>query len=145
MNLLSEEWSVVERADAAVAAFASRVVELAQAPRPNAERRKNSRTPFPHLIELTPIDDHELKVAGDVVSVVGKQFADRGLDFFHTEILPFKRAIVTFDESLGLNEHFVLNLSWCRFLCPGWYDSGGRFTHIVAPSFSDDDAFESKR
>jgi hypothetical protein len=134
MSLLVPEWSVVEKSDAAVTEYVSRVLELTRPPRPNAERRRGDRTPFPNLIELTPISDQDFAVVGEPISVVGKHLACRGLDFFHTEILAFKRAIVSFDSSLGLSEHFVLNLSWCRFLRPGWYDSGGRFTHIVTPT-----------
>ena len=133
MSLVAADWAVVEKSDAVVADFGSRILELAQPPRWIAERRKDKRTPFPQLIELTPIDDTAIRIAGEPITVVGKQLASRGLDFFHTDVLPFKRAIVSFDVSLGLDEHFVLNLSWCRFLRPGWYDSGGRFTHVVEP------------
>ena len=135
MSLLAPaDWAVLEKTDTAVADFVSRVLELTQPPRRVSERRKDSRTPFPYLFELTPIEDHEIRVTDTSISVVGKQLASRGLDFFHTEVLPFKRAIVSFDSSLGINEHFILHLSWCRFLRPGWYDSGGRFTHIVTPA-----------
>ena len=134
MSPVVAEWNVVEKSDAVVADFGLRILELAQPPRWIAERRSEKRAPFPHLIELTPIDDTAIRITGEAVTVVGKQLASRGLDFYHTEMLPFKRAIVSFDACLGLDEHFVLNLSWCRFLRPGWYDSGGRFTHVVEPT-----------
>ena len=135
MSLLTTgaDWSVVDKSDAAVTDYVSRILQLTRAPRRLVERRGSERTPFPHLIELTPIGDNDLVTIADPITVVGKHLAYRGLDFFHTEVLSFKRAIVTFDHSLGFEEHFVLNLSWCRFRRPGWYDSGGRFTHIVTP------------
>lgn len=133
MSLLTAEWSVVDKSDAAVADYVSQILQLTRVPRPLVERRGAERTPFPHLIELTPVGDNDLVTIGDPITVVGKQLAYRGIDFFHTDVLSFKRAIVSFDRGLGLDEHFVLNLSWCRFLRPGWYDSGGRFTHIVTP------------
>lgn len=131
--VLAADWAVVDKTEAVVSDFARRIVELTRAPRWISERRADDRVSFAHLIELTPIEDTSLRVTGEPVFVVGKQLAARGLDFFHTEVLPFKRAIVSFDSTIGLDEHFVLNLSWCRFLRPGWYDSGGRFTHVVEP------------
>jgi len=131
MSLVAADWNVVGKSEAEVADFGSRIMELASPPRWISERRSGVRTPFPELIELTPIEDGAIRVKGEPVTVVGKQLASRGLDFFHTEVLTFKRAIVSFDAMLGLDEHFVINLSWCRFLRPGWYDSGGRFTHVV--------------
>lgn len=137
MSLLAADWTVIDKSDAAVTENISRLLQLTRAPRRLVERRGAERSPFPHLIELTPIRDNDLVTTGDPITVVGKQLAYRGLDFFHTEVLPFKRAIVSFDPSLGLEEHFVLNLAWCRFLRPGWYDSGGRFTHIVSEKNSE--------
>lgn len=127
-----DSWLVREKSDQSLKDLVERVLRLTQPPRQH-ERRRDQRTAFPHLISLTPIDDNELRVVESPVNVVGKFLADRGIDFFHTNPLPFKRAIVSFDDSLGLDVHFVLNIGWCRFLRPGWYDSGGRFTHVVSP------------
>lgn len=125
-------WLVREKSDQSMKDMVGKVLRLTQPPRQH-ERRRDQRTAFPHLITLTPIDDNELRVVDEGMVVVGKYLADRGIDFFHTNPFPHKRAIVSFDESMGLEAHFILNIGWCRFLRPGWYDSGGRFTHIVSP------------
>lgn len=133
MSLLASDWTVLDKSDGVLAEFGARVMELTRPSRLVTERRQDQRTPISQLIELIPIDETAIRVTGEPICVVGKHLAARGLDFFHTEVLPFKRAIVAFNSSWGLDEHFVINLSWCRFLRPGWYDSGGRFTHIVQP------------
>ena len=123
-------WAVKENTDRAVSDFVARILKLAEPPAPVTERRRDKRSAFPHLLTLTPIDDQLIQTTGEPMTVVGKRLAERGLDFFHQHPLPFKRAIVSFDE-LELDQHFVIKIGWCRFLRPGWYDSGGRFTHIV--------------
>lgn len=133
-TLAAAKWSVAEKSDWAVVEFVDRVLKLMEPPRRVSDRRRDDRTPFPHLITLTPIDGHDMIAVGNSITVVGKQLASRGLDFFHTETLPFKRAVVSFESDLALDTHFVISLAWCRFLRPGWYDSGGRFTHIVNPA-----------
>ena len=126
------EWTVRSKSDEAIAEFAERVQTLTR-PVLTRERRNDSRAPFPYLLTLTPIDDLVIEVTGDPVTVAGKHLATRGIDFYHSFPLPFKRAIVSLDgDSFDLDAHFVLNITWCRFLRPGWYDSGGRFTHILS-------------
>lgn len=132
-QLAPTNWTVTENSDRAVVEIVERVLKLMEPPRHVSDRRRDHRTAFPHLLTLTPIEDHSLAVTGQAVTVVGKHLAARGLDFYHTQPLTFKRAIVTFESDLDLDTHFVVNLAWCRFLRPGWYDSGGRFTHIVCP------------
>ena len=130
-------WIVTEKSDQTVVEFVERVLKLMEPPRRVSDRRRDHRAAFPHLLTLTPIEDHSLSVAGEPVTVVGKHLAARGLDFYHTQPLTFKRAVVSFESDLALDTHFVVNLAWCRFLRPGWYDSGGRFTHIVRPEAED--------
>ena len=133
----STRWSIRENSERAVTGFVDRFLRLAEPAGRDFERRAVRRVPFPHLVTLTPIDDAELISIGDPISVVGKQLAGRGLDFFHRDPLGFKRAVVSFDSSIGLHEQLILSLSWCRFLKPGWYDSGGRFTHVVKPQVNE--------
>lgn len=124
---LDPSWNIVGRSDAEVRQEVKKIValtELAHVP----ERRVDQRFAYPKLLTITPINEGDLQPTGEPMQVVGKWLAERGLDFFHTENLPFRRAIVSFDDSVA---HLVLNISWSRFLTPGWYDSGGRFTHIV--------------
>ena len=103
----------------------------AQTTPPEHDQRKDKRIAYPQLLTLTPIDDGEFSVVSESLTVVGKYLAARGFDFFHCHPLPFRRAIVSFDRGGQDGIHLVLNIAWCRFLRPGWYDSGGRFTHIV--------------
>lgn len=103
---------------------------------PDHERRRDKRIAFPHLLTLTPLAEHDQRTIAEPVTVVGKYLAARGLDFYHHDTFPYKRAVVSFDQGLGEGIHLVVRISWCRFLRPSWYDSGGRFTHIVQPDTS---------
>jgi len=120
-------WTVVGRTDAEVRQEVKKIVALTELAH-DPERRMDQRFAYPQLLKLTPINGRDLKPIGEPIQVAGKWLSERGLDFFHHEILPFRRAIVSFDESVA---HLVLNVTWSRFITPGWYDSGGRFTHIV--------------
>lgn len=133
-EITTTNWVVLEHTEDAVSEFVTRILKLTSEPSPPlVERRRNKRTTYARLLTLTPLHDNVLQVAGECVTVVGKHLAPGGLDFYHVDPLPFKRVIVSFDESLALDKHFVLDIGWCRFLRSGWYDSGGRFTHIVTP------------
>ena len=98
---------------------------------PLAERRRDTRLPYPHLVLLTPVDGDTLVPSGPAQTVVGKQISETGLCFFHPSPLPFRWVIV---ELEGLNDNRVrllLDLDWCRFTRQGWYESGGRFVRAV--------------
>jgi hypothetical protein len=97
------------------------------------ERRHDGRYPFPFLIHLTPVDPRTLVPLGEAIVVVGKDLSERGLGFYHQGPLPYRRAIVTFDQSGGQSVSLLLDLSWCRFTRYGWYDSGGRFLQVIQP------------
>jgi hypothetical protein len=98
---------------------------------PRHEKRRHKRHAFPYLVSLTPIAETELTQLSDPIVVVGKHLSAGGFDFFHPDPLPYKRVIASFHELPWGSTHVVLVSTWCRFLRPGWYDSGGRFTHIV--------------
>ncbi len=95
------------------------------------DRRTDRRFPYPRLIPFTPMNDRGQYSTGPTRCVVGKHLAPLGLDFFHHEPLPERYAVVSL--SCGANRwiHLMLRITWCRFLRPGWYDSGGHFTRIV--------------
>ena len=130
-------WSICENSEKSVGEFVEQVLNLNEGPRRESDRRRDKRVAFPHLVTLTPVSDSDLTATEEPITVVGKQLAARGLDFYHNEPLGFKRAIVSFDTAMGIEASFVISISWCRFLRPGWYDSGGRFTHIVTPESED--------
>ncbi len=96
-----------------------------------AERRRDSRYPFPYLIHLTPVDDDGLTPRGETVVVVGKHISERGLGFYHPKPLPHRRMIASLETPRGHWLGFLVALNWCRFTRQGWYESGGRFLQSV--------------
>ena len=107
--------------------------QLAQSVRPvwgDRGRRSQERVPFPRLVECNALEDDGMTLNGDRFYVVGKNLAPLGFDFFHQAPIPNRYAIVT----MPLGQHlitFQIKISWCRFLKPGWYDSGGRFVKVL--------------
>ena len=132
LHKASSSWTITETSDVAVCDLVQGMLQASEPHWQQAERRERKRHPFPLLMTLTPIADQEMTAVDEPIVVVGRHLALRGLDFYHREPLPYRRAIISFDELPG-QAHLVLLISWCRFLRPGWYDSGGRFTHVVQP------------
>lgn len=129
---LTPGWVFAGRTDTAVRQLVSGIVDSIGLRTVQSERRLDKRVPFPFLLRLTPITSgEEFQVQGEPVDVVGKSLAERGLTFYHSQNLPFRRAIATFESEDFDPAHLLLNISWSRFLRPGWYDSGGRFTHVL--------------
>jgi hypothetical protein len=95
------------------------------------ERRSFDRRPYPQLIRLTPITEQEWNSPQSPLYVVGRNLALQGLDFFHVEPIPFRFAVVSLQRDEDQMLHVLLRLSWCRFLQPGWYHSGGPFIRIM--------------
>ena len=98
---------------------------------PFVEKRRGGRRPFPLLLRLTPVEAQSLSPLGDPIVVVGKNLSDNGLGFFHPDPFPYRRAIVTLEDSAGAALSLLMEISWCRFTQLGWYDSGGRFLRII--------------
>ena len=100
-------------------------------------RRAAPRRPFPYHVHLTPLDGSDSKP----IVVLGKHLAPRGLDFYHSQSLPYRRVIASFQADqawLGL----LLDIRWCRFGEGGWYQSGGVFLRSVSSPFMASDALE---
>ena len=95
------------------------------------ERRSNQRYPFPHLLHLTPLGADGTPSGQDPIVVVGKHLSEQGLGFYHTNPLPYRRMIVSFETGNGSWLSFLIDLTWCRFTKQGWYESGGRFLQTV--------------
>ena len=98
------------------------------------ERRHENRYPFPYLVQLTPVGDDSVTPRGDTVVVVGKHLSERGLGFYHARPLPQRRMIASLEAGNGRWIRFLIDLSWCRFIKQGWYESGGRFLRLANPS-----------
>ncbi|MFZ5828563.1 MAG: hypothetical protein ACOY3P_00670 [Planctomycetota bacterium] len=96
-----------------------------------AERRRESRYPFPYLIQLTPVGDDGITPCGESTVVVGKHLSERGLGFFHPKPLPHRRMIASLETAGGQWLAFLIDINWCRFTRQGWYESGGRFLQSV--------------
>lgn len=99
-----------------------------------AERRGETRYPFPYLVHLTPVAEDGLSPQGETLVVVGKHLSERGLGFYHPQPLAHRRMIVSLETGGGRWLGFLIDLNWCRFTRQGWYESGGRFLQSVLPA-----------
>src|SRR5688572_21523057 len=96
------------------------------------ERRSDERVAVPVLFQLTPLDENGEPVELAALTVVGKNMSRRGISFYHNEPLLYRRAIITVDHA-GLEGFSAeIDISWCRFAKPGWYESGGRLMAVAA-------------
>ena len=91
------------------------------------ERRGRRRYPYPYLLHLTPVGDDGITPQGETVVVVGKHLSEQGLGFYHSGPLPYRRMIASLECGDGARLGFLLDVTWCRFVKQGWYESGGRF------------------
>jgi len=96
------------------------------------ERRREQRYPFPYLIHLTPVAADGITPQGESIVVVGKHLSERGMGFYHSKPLPYRRMIVSLEVGQGKWLAFLIDLNWCRFTRQRWYESGGRFLRAVA-------------
>ena len=99
-----------------------------------AERRRDGRYPFPYLVQLTPVAEDGVTPEGETVTVVGRHLSERGLGFYHPKPLPHRRMIASLETGGNRWMTFLIDLSWCRFIKQGWYESGGRFLRSVEPA-----------
>jgi hypothetical protein len=98
-----------------------------------AERRRQQRYPFPHLIRLTPVAEDGVTPLGDPIVAVGKHLSQHGLGFYHPRPLAHRRMIASMEAGDGAWVGFLIELTWCRFTRQGWYESGGRFRQALPP------------
>jgi len=95
------------------------------------DRRRERRYPFPHLVRVTPLAGDGRTPEGSAIVAVGRELSEGGFGFFHAAPLPHRQMIVTLDSADGQWFGFVIDLTWCRFLRQGWYESGGRFLRTI--------------
>ncbi|HEX4412485.1 MAG TPA: hypothetical protein VH107_02580 [Lacipirellulaceae bacterium] len=108
--------------------LASQVEALLASLQPSVvrERRRNERCPIPVLFKLTPLEAGSQPIPHEATIVVGKNISRRGLCFFHEQPISHRRAIIELMQP-GLGEFAAeIDVTWCRFTKPGWYESGGR-------------------
>ena len=102
----------------------------------SVERRRHLRIPVPVLFRLTPLDDDRQPVAEQSIVVVGKNVSQRGISFIHNRPLPYRRARITLIQP-GFGPFDVeVDVRWCRFTRPGWYESGGRLLRAAARTWT---------
>jgi hypothetical protein len=103
------------------------------------ERRQYGRIALPLVLRVTPLDQTGQPLQHLAIQVVGKDISPRGISFFHELPLPHRRAIVDFEHPDVGRFSFEVDITWCRFSSPGWYQSGGRlirtFSRAETPHF----------
>src|SRR5262249_20293579 len=76
--------------------------------------------------KLTPFEIGGRPLTQEATIVVGKNISRRGLCFFHEHPISHRRATIELVQP-GLGEFAAeIDVTWCRFTKPGWYESGGR-------------------
>lgn len=95
------------------------------------ERRRDRRHAYPYLVRLIPLAEDGTPIAEQTIIVVGKHVSNRGMDFYCSQPLPFRRVVACFDCRHGEEVRLVLHLTWCRFCRLGWYENGGRFLQAL--------------
>jgi hypothetical protein len=95
------------------------------------ERRREERVAIPVLLRITPLDPDRQSLLEEATIVVGKNISRRGISFYHERPLLYRRAIIELAEkSLG-SFSAEIDVKWCRFTRPGWYESGGRLIRLA--------------
>jgi hypothetical protein len=104
-------------------------------PNISLERRRDDRFAIPVLFRLTPLDADRQPIEDEALIVVGKNISRRGLSFYHERPIPHRRSLIALAEP-GIGSFAAeIDVSWCRFTSPGWYESGGRLVRAVSGSF----------
>jgi hypothetical protein len=102
---------------------------------PEVDRRQKSRVAAPCLLRLTPLEDlgrgRPGAQAGPAITVVGKDFCDQGIGFFHEASLPYRFVRLSIDDPHVGRFDIEVQLTRCRFTRLGWYESGGRVLSVA--------------
>lgn len=95
------------------------------------ERRNTNRAAIPYLLRVTPLDEERQPDHDDATIVVGKNLSRRGISFYHERPISHRRAWIELVQP-GLGTFVAeVDITWCRFNKPGWYESGGRLVRSV--------------
>ena len=118
------------------AALARQVQELVTRLHPNVtlERRRDDRVAMPLLFQLMPLDDNRQPIESEAIIVVGKNISRRGISFYHVGPVAYRRALISAKHVDFADFAAEIDIGWCRFAKPGWYESGGR---LIAPMGSE--------
>ena len=100
-------------------------------PSVSPERRRDERFAIPVLFRLTPLDADRQPIESEALIVVGKNISRRGFSFYHERPIAHRRAHIALAQP-GLGSFSAeIDVSWCRFRRPGWYESGGRLVRSI--------------
>lgn len=98
------------------------------------ERRRADRAAIPYLFSITPLDPDWRSIDDEEMVVVGKNLSRQGISFYHERPLSHRRARIELVQP-GLGGFAAeIDIKWCRFSKPGWYESGGRLVRATLPS-----------
>jgi hypothetical protein len=97
------------------------------------ERRQDDRIAIPVLFRLTPYDDNHRPIDEEASIVVGKNISRRGLSFYHEHPITHRRALIEVADPCAGTFAAEVDITWCRFTKPGWYESGGRLIRAGRP------------
>jgi hypothetical protein len=98
------------------------------------ERRSEPRFPYPYPFHLTPLSDTGVILVNATLSVIGRHLSEHGLDFYHREPFPYRRAIATLPAMANQWLGMVIELTRTRLSSLGWYDYGARIVGLVEPA-----------
>ena len=102
-------------------------------PPTDRERRHDDRIAIPVLFRMTPLNSDRQPLVQDQAIVVGKNISRRGVSFYHEHAITHRRVTIELaDPNVGTFAAEV-DITWCRFTRPGWYESGGRLIRTVMP------------
>jgi hypothetical protein len=96
------------------------------------ERRRGERLSVPVMFRLTPVADDGRPLACESITVIGKNISRHGLSFYHAVPLPYRRALISV-ENIEIAFAVEIDIAWCRFSKPGWYESGSRLIAARTP------------
>jgi hypothetical protein len=97
------------------------------------ERRQDDRIAIPVLLRLTPYDDNQRPLDEEASIVVGKNISRRGVSFYHQQPITHRRALIEVADPVAGTFAAEVDINWCRFTKPGWYESGGRLIRSASP------------
>jgi hypothetical protein len=98
------------------------------------ERRSEPRFPYPYPFHLTPLADTGVILVEATLSVIGRHLSEHGLDFYHRDPFPYRRAIATLPAMANEWVGMVIEITRTRLSSLGWYDYGGRIVGLVEPA-----------
>lgn len=96
------------------------------------ERRRADRLSIPVTFRLTPLAEDGQPLAHEAIRVIGKNISRYGISFYHAVPLAYRRARIS-AENIDVVFTAEIDINWCRFSKPGWYESGSRLIAPIPP------------